>query len=300
MNQAERRRFLIEKLLQERPSCRKQEIPQEAERQEVLLRALMNVRAPKEGRTAMRIALASTLVKNGDTMFNIQTMTAQLEALSGQADLVLFGESVLQGFDSLCWDYETDRCVAMTVSDATICQLRACAKQNKIAVSFGFLERDGEVIYSSQLFIGADGEIVNVFRRVSIGWKAFRRTDTHYREGRRFERFCYHGKCFATALCGDLWADGRPEEMYAIGADIVLWPVWCDYPPDDWNSRVKYEYARQAARCGTSVLFVNPFSADADTAPDAATGGSAYFQGGQIRMESPAGNPGILVVELGD
>lgn len=183
MNQAERRRFLIEKLLQERPSCRKQEIPQDVKRQKVLLRALMNVRAPKEERTAMRIALASTL---------------------------------------------------------------------------------------------------------------------HYREGRRFERFCYHGKRFATALRGDLWADGRPEEMYAIGADIVLWPVWCDYPPDDWNSRVKYEYARQAARCGTSVLFVNPFSADADTAPDAATGGSAYFQDGQIRMESPAGNPGILVVELGD
>lgn len=48
MNQAERRRFLIEKLLQERPSCRKQEIPQDAQRQRILLRGLMNVRAPKE------------------------------------------------------------------------------------------------------------------------------------------------------------------------------------------------------------------------------------------------------------
>lgn len=246
----------------------------------------------------MRIALASAPVKNGDTAVNIQTMIAQLEALSGQADLVLFGESVLQGFDSLCWDYETDRRVALAVLDAPICQLRACAKQNKIAVSFGFLERDGEAIYSSQLFIGDSGEIVNVFRRVSVGWKAFRRTDAHYREGRRFERFCYHGKRFATALCGDLWTDGRPEEMCALGADIVLWPVWCDYRPDEWNGSAKYEYAQQAARCGTDVLFVNPFSADADAAPDAATGGSAYFQSGQIRLESPAGEPGILLVEL--
>ena len=47
MNQAERRRYLIEKLLAERPSCRRQEIPTEPERQRVLLRGLMNVRAPR-------------------------------------------------------------------------------------------------------------------------------------------------------------------------------------------------------------------------------------------------------------
>ena len=46
MNQEERRRFLIEELLRERPSCRRQEIPTDADRQKVLLRALMNVRRP--------------------------------------------------------------------------------------------------------------------------------------------------------------------------------------------------------------------------------------------------------------
>lgn len=46
MNQEERRRFLIEELLQERPSCRRQEIPADTDRQKVLLRSLMNVRHP--------------------------------------------------------------------------------------------------------------------------------------------------------------------------------------------------------------------------------------------------------------
>lgn len=46
MNQEERRRYLIEELLRERPSCRRQEIPADADRQKVLLRALMNVRHP--------------------------------------------------------------------------------------------------------------------------------------------------------------------------------------------------------------------------------------------------------------
>ena len=46
MNQEERRRFLIEELLRERPSCRRQEIPADTDRQKVLLRSLMNVRHP--------------------------------------------------------------------------------------------------------------------------------------------------------------------------------------------------------------------------------------------------------------
>ena len=46
MNQVQRRRYLIEELLRERPSCRRQEIPADADRQKVLLRSLMNVRHP--------------------------------------------------------------------------------------------------------------------------------------------------------------------------------------------------------------------------------------------------------------
>ncbi len=47
MNQSEKRLFLIRSLLDERPSCRRQEIPAEPERQRILLRGLMNVRAPR-------------------------------------------------------------------------------------------------------------------------------------------------------------------------------------------------------------------------------------------------------------
>lgn len=46
MNQSEKRLFLIQSLLNERPSCRKQSIPAEPERQRILLRGLMNVRRP--------------------------------------------------------------------------------------------------------------------------------------------------------------------------------------------------------------------------------------------------------------
>ena len=47
MNQSEKRLFLIQSLLNERPSCQKQIIPADSERQKILLRGLMNVRRPQ-------------------------------------------------------------------------------------------------------------------------------------------------------------------------------------------------------------------------------------------------------------
>lgn len=47
MNQRERRQFLIQSLLRERPEYRKMGIPADEDEQRQLLRGLMNVRAPR-------------------------------------------------------------------------------------------------------------------------------------------------------------------------------------------------------------------------------------------------------------
>ncbi len=245
----------------------------------------------------MRLALASQPVRNGDVAWNVRCMEDVLRACSGRADTVVFGESVLQGFDCLRWDYARDCTVAAAWTDEPVRHLQAAARENGAAVSFGMIERAADGLYSSQVFLGADGRLIDVFRRVSVGWKDVRRTDGHYREGDGFHLFSYGGIRFATALCGDLWTPGRPEELAALGADAVLWPVWCDYPAAEWNEQVKLEYAAQASRCGCPVLYVNPFCVD-PTAPDAATGGAACFSGGRIVCEAPAGESGILFVEL--
>lgn len=245
----------------------------------------------------MKIALASAPVINRDIDYNLNIILRTMEGLSGHADLVLFGESVLQGFDCLIWDYETDRKMAVTQDDPAINQLRDAARQYGVAVSFGYIEAVDETLYSSQLVIDAAGRIVHNFHRVSEGWKEYSKTDAHYCEGARFEAFDAGGKRMAIALCGDLWTDGRPEEMHALGADVVLWPVWCDYKAEEWNGSINQEYAEQAALCGDCVLLVNPYCADPG-AEDCAAGGAAFFAGGRIVEESPAGKPSVLVVEL--
>ena len=186
---------------------------------------------------------------------------------------------------------------ATAVSDPAIRNLQVAAKKYHVAVCFGFIERCEDALYSSQIFIGSNGEIINLFHRVSVGWKEFYKSDEHSREGERFAKFCYGGKSFAIGLCGDLWTDGRPEEMKNLDTDVVLWPVWCDYAAEEWNNTIKHEYAEQAALCGKCVLLVNPFCADAD-AVDAASGGAVHFENGKIVAELPAGTIGHMIVEL--
>lgn len=244
----------------------------------------------------MKIVLACAPVRTGDVTYNLQQITAAMASHRGKADVLVFGESVLQGFDCLRWEYARDRQVAVALTDPPIRQLQQAARENRIAVSFGFIRRQGECLYSSQLFLGDDGEIVDLFHRVSLGWKEYDKTDDHYREGECFHTFSYGGKTFATGLCGDLWTEGRPEEMRRLNPDIVLWPVWCDYSPQEWNGETKQEYAAQAALCGRNVLLVNPFCID--VAEDCAQGGSVWFRDGRISQELSAEKPGYLTIEI--
>ena len=149
----------------------------------------------------MRLVLASQPVRNGDVAWNVRCMEDVLRACSGRADTVVFGESVLQGFDCLRWDYARDCTVAAAWTDEPVRHLQAAARENGAAVSFGMIERAADGLYSSQVFLGADGRLIDVFRRVSVGWKDVRRTDGHYREGDGFHLFSYGGIRFATALC---------------------------------------------------------------------------------------------------
>lgn len=245
----------------------------------------------------MKIALASSTVITRNIQHNLSSMIQTIEQCSGKADMVVFGESSLQGFECLTWNYETDCHIAVSQNDPRMMRIRDAARQNKTAVSFGYIEKADGALFSSQIVIDAEGMVIHNFHRVSVGWKEYWHTDSHYQEGANFEVFSYKGKQFAIALCGDLWTEGRPEEMRNLNADIVLWPVWCDYEAQKWNESIKYEYDEQAALCGDCVLYVNPFCADPDVS-DAASGGAACFKAGVITEETPAGKRDILIVEL--
>lgn len=244
----------------------------------------------------MKYALASAGFLNGDVGYNKAVLVGTLEACAGKADIVLFGEAFLQGFDSLDFTAGHDAAVAVSREDRIIHELCRLAKAHAIAVSFGFLEQDCGTFFSSQLTIDQTGRVLDLYRRVSPGWKE-PSAGTEYREGSRFHTFDFLGKRVAVGLCGDLWYEENIARLNDLKPDIIWWPVYTDYSASEWNRTAKYEYAKQAGKLRAPVLYVNSVCLDRADAREAARGGAALFENGSIKAELPAGQEGILIVE---
>lgn len=237
----------------------------------------------------MKIALASARIVDRDINYNLSQMERYMkEAKAEGANLVCFGEAFLQGFNALSWQYDKDKEIALTTFSQAFIRIKTFTKEIGIDVLFGYNELENEIIYSSCALI-SDGEIIHNYRRVSVGWKEYWKTDDHYREGKTIEMFEYKGKKCVVSLCGDLW--DHPEK-FSLGEDILFWPVYVSWTKEEWENGGKMEYAQQAKRCCENALYINSIR-DGD-----AFGGTAHFLGGSIQSELPIFKEGLLYVTV--
>jgi N-carbamoylputrescine amidase len=242
----------------------------------------------------MKIALAALGFIDNDIYYNKKVIINALEKFSN-VDIIVFGESFLQGFDSLKFNYNEDIKIAVSIDSDTIDEIKCACKQYNIAVSFGFFENFEKNIYSSQITIGSKGNIINIYRRVSIGWKEAYATE-EYKEGKSFNVFNFMNKRITIGLCGDLWYDENIDSINELNPDIVLWPEYTDYNYDEWNKKNKYEYLEQANRINAKVLLVNSYCINKNDI-DSARGGALYISNKEIVDEALSGKENILIVE---
>ena len=246
----------------------------------------------------MIIALASKPFINNDISYNSNQILETIRKVGKNTDMLVFGEAFLQGFDSLTWNYLKDHEIAVSLEHERIELIRKCAAQYNVAVSFGYLERADNCIFSSQITINKNGNILNNFRRVSPGWKK-PGADRHYREGHNFELFQFQEKKIVVGLCGDLWYEENVECINRLEPDLVFWPVYCDYDGDEWNNRIKYEYAAQARKIANKVFLVNSICNDAEKKSyPLSQGGAVYYLNGKINEEIVAGKEGVLFAKI--
>ena len=85
----------------------------------------------------MKIGLVSYRSENKNIPFNLMQIERALKETQGQAELLCFGEAFLQGFDSLCWDYETDRQMAVDQNSETMDYLRGLTVRHGTGLLFG-------------------------------------------------------------------------------------------------------------------------------------------------------------------
>ena len=234
----------------------------------------------------MRIGLVSYRCENRNIGFNISQIEKAFREVKGKADLLCFGEAFLQGFDSLCWDYETDRHMAVEQTSEIINRLRRLTSKYGTALMTGYIEKDGESLYSSCIVL-AEGEIVHNYRRITKGWKEYWKTDDHYCEGTETGEFELNGMKIMPALCGDLW--DCPERFKT--EHLLIWPVYVNFSTEEWENGMIDEYAEQAALAAEDTLMINPMDRDPEN-----HGGSFRFLKGKPAERTPFDEEGILIV----
>lgn len=244
----------------------------------------------------MKINLMSLAFKTKDLEGNKKIIIKSMREYAHKADLLVFGESFLHGFEALSWDYEKDKAIGIDLDDDIIKEIKLAARENSIAVSFGMIEKLHEALYSSQITIDKAGEVIDVFRRVSDGWKE-PIADAHYKEGDGFHTFDFDGKKVLVGICGDFWHEELIKNAGAIDKDLVLWSVYTDFEPRVWNEEEKFEYAKQAAKLKTPILYVNSVCYDFDE-PYISKGAACYFCGGKIIKEVPSGAEAVLDIDI--
>lgn len=240
----------------------------------------------------MKLALSANKIINKNISENTATIIKTLKDNNGKVDMVCFGETFLQGFDSLCWNFDIDRDMAVNKNSEAIKTIQKVAANLKIAVAFGYVEIKGNKLFSSYMIISNKGKIVYNYRRITKGWKE-PIADNHYCEEKKTGFFKMQGHKFAVGLCGDLWDDNVLKKCAKRKPDILLWPVYLDYPIEKWSTE-KYDYFDRVKKLPFDVALVNSFCDGADMAK----GGAFFIKNGAVAAELPAGKIGELIVDV--
>lgn len=237
----------------------------------------------------MKIGLVSYEFNNGEIEYNIKKIEKAIISANGKADLLCFGETFLQGFDSLSWNYEIDKNIAITKDSFIMDKLKNLSEKYNIDLGIGYIEREREQIFSSFVVI-EKGKIIHNYRRITKNWKEYSITDEHYCEGKISETFIYKNTEFKIALCGDMWI--CPEKFKTNG--ILLWPVYCNFSKDEWENTEQSDYAKQSKLVSDNVLLVNSITKDEPIS----IGGAYYFKNGKIEKSLELNKEDILIVEI--
>lgn len=235
----------------------------------------------------MKLGLAAYRFSNKDIAFNLTQIEKAMKESQGRVDLLCFGETFLQGFDSLTWEYETDKGMAITQDSPVMQKLCRLTVQYGTDLLLGYVERDGEFLYSSCVVV-EQGKIIHNYRRISKNWKEYDKTDRHYCEGTTTDELWYHGKKIMIALCGDLWV--YPERFKT--EELLIWPVYVNFDLEEWNT-YEQEYADQALLACEKTVMINSITDD-----PVSHGNAFYFHNGKVEQKLGYDTEAVLMVEV--
>lgn len=199
----------------------------------------------------MKTALiVNEIIRNGKSQ-NIENIIQSMEeAANEKADLAVFSETAITGLINND-DINHDLKLGVSKESDEINSIRECAKKFNIDVCIGYFELEGNTLYDSAIYIDCNGEILENYRRQSIGWRD-PSIDGVYAEGQEPCLFKTRFGNMTILICGDLFDDEILDSVKELKADYLLFPFarsffngessmkrWIDEEEKDYCERIK-------------------------------------------------------------
>jgi predicted amidohydrolase len=163
-----------------------------------------------------RLVVAQTNPVLGDLQANLADHVQRVEAVLGQADLILFPELSLTGY--FLRDQVDD--VALAPEDDFLRPLRDLSK--RISIAFGFVERSRAGRSYNSLAFMEGGEVLAIHRKVHLVSYGLFDEERDFAAGEQFRVIeSRHGR-FGPLICEDLWHVPSAYTYFLDDADALL------------------------------------------------------------------------------
>jgi hypothetical protein len=264
------------------------------------------------------VALAPITIKYADPAANRRTILAAInKAAKAGANIVCLPEYCVSGYS-----YGRDEKKSVTFAEKFdgnpfISKLHKISKERDIDIAIGMLEKRGDKIHNSALYI-ANGKTVHVHRKIHEGGPVT--------PGEKVETFKTRFGRAAIIICGDLFDKKVIGQIKEIKPDFVLMPMdrnlhplalcatykeKCNYEcnaekkavcykkkfrtfKEAWEARHRAEYNAEIKKYGVETFVVNGLSAGGH---NLGCGGAMHIGGdGELLAEIPYGKTGVLPV----
>jgi predicted amidohydrolase len=148
----------------------------------------------------MKVAAAQISCVPGDVAANLRKIREfSSRAKDSGVDLIVFPEMADTGYSMPAIQKH-----AAAWSGGAVPELQKLAKELALALVSGVSEREGEVIYNSQVFIDASGEIAARYRKTHLFTGTSVPENKCFAPGSEFSSFTFGGLRFGFSICYDL------------------------------------------------------------------------------------------------
>ena len=165
----------------------------------------------------MRIACVQFAPAFADISSNVSKVSEFIDSVD--AELLIFPEAALSGYCFTNFD-EADS-VAITQDSGAIADLLDVCRKNSKAAVIGYVERDGNSLFNSAIFIGSGGVIGN-YRKAHLPCLGLDRFVSH---GDALPLFDFQDWKIGIQICFDIRFPEATRTLALAGADLVAVPT---------------------------------------------------------------------------